>query len=579
MVNNINHSTECTLADSVSSVSFRQEVSFLDVGDVRAIPETTRLAALGSFAGTGNMYLTLRDEYGPLFLREDFTDLYSWKGGEALPPEFLATVTVLQFAEGLSDRAAAACVRSRIDWKYLLGVEIDYSGFNYSVLSRFRSRLVENDAMERLFEKPLEQMRKLNLVKERGNQRTDSTHVLAQIRLLNRLELVGETMRRALNELCLIAPEWLSSWIPEEWYGRYGLRIEEYRLPQAKAKREAFLVTVGEDGYQILNAIHHLDAPSFLLDFEAVQALNLIWLQQYQLIEGECEPRQSGNLPFGQLMINSPYDIEARYSIKRNTTWTGYKVHITETCDPEQPRLVTHIQTSPATEPDCVALPLIHQALEQKELLPHIHLVDGGYISAENVTQSNHDMDIQLIGPARPDTSWQAKNPDAYDISCFDIDWQAQSVTCPQGINSRTWSPSVDKQGKPYITVRFQKQQCLPCPMRHLCTSSKEQPRSLKIQPSQELHLSIQLAREQAKSPQFQHLHKPRAGIEGTISQATRAFRLRSARFIGTLKTKLQHYASAAALNLSRLYLWASGATPEYSRISPLLEFKAYHNT
>jgi len=547
------------------------------LADRESIPLETKQIAVSSYP-KGNMYMTLRDEFGPLFERKDFTDLYNWKGGEAIAPELLATVTVLQFAEGLSDRAAAESVRGRIDWKYLLGVDITYSGFDFSALSRFRSRLVENEAMERLFEKPLEQMRKLNLFKERGSQRTDSTHVLAQIRLLNRLELVGETMRRALNELCLTAPEWLSSWIPEEWYARYGLRIEEYRLPQAKAKREAFLMTVGEDGYHLLNAIHHPDAPSFLFDWEAVQALHLIWLQQYQLVEGQCELRQSGNLPFGQVMINSPYDIEARYSVKRNTTWTGYKVHVTETCDPEQPRLITHIQTSPATEPDCVTLPLIHQALEQKEILPQIHLVDGGYISAGNVTQSKQEMDIQLIGPARPDSSWQAKNPDAYDISRFDIDWQAQSVTCPQGTLSKVWSKSADKQGKPYITVRFNKQECLACPVRQLCTTSKELPRALKIQPTQELHESIQFGRQLATSTQFYHIYKSRAGIEGTLSQATRAFQLRTNRFIGTLKTKLQHYATAAALNLSRLYLWTSGATPEYSRISTLLDFKT-HNT
>lgn len=545
------------------------------LGSGETVPWETKRIALASFP-QGNVYITLRDEYGALFAEEDFKDLYSWKGGEAIAPEILATVTLLQFAEGLSDRAAAESVRSRIDWKYLLGVDITYAGFNFSALSRFRSRLLENEAGERLFDIPLQRMLELKLVKGRGSQRTDSTHILAQIRILNRLELVGETMRRALNELCAIAPTWLTGWMPDEWSARYGLRIEEYRLPKGVEKRDAFLMRVGQDGHQLLNAIYHSDAPSYLMESEAIQALRLIWIQQYQWVEGKCEPRRAGNFPPGQLMINSPYDIEARYSVKRNTTWTGYKVHVTETCDPGQPRLITHVQTSPATEPDCVTLPLIHEALEQKGVVPQTHLVDSGYISVANVVDSHQNMGIQLIGPVRPDSSWQAKSPDAYDISLFDIDWQAHSVICPQGSTSRVWSQTSDAQGQSYISVRFNKQECLGCPVRELCTRSKAEARALKLQPSQDLHEALQLARSQVQSPQFHNAYKPRAGIEGTISQATRAFQLRTARFIGTAKTTLQHLATAAAINLSRIYLWWSGVTPEYSRSSPILDLKAH---
>jgi hypothetical protein len=134
-------------------------------------------------------------------------------------------------------------VRARIDWKYLLGLELTDPGFDHSVLCEFRSRLLEGGAEERLLRKLLDACRARGLLKARGRQRTDATHVLAAIRVLNRLELVGETLRAALNELATAAPDWLRGVAPVAWYERYAHRVEDHRLPRAEAEREAYART------------------------------------------------------------------------------------------------------------------------------------------------------------------------------------------------------------------------------------------------------------------------------------------------------------------------------------------------
>src|SRR3954467_15807769 len=163
----------------------------------------------------GTPLLNLRDELGAIFADADFADLFPKLGQPGLPPWRLALVTLLQFREDLPDRRAGEAVRARIDWKYLLGLDLTDPGFDHSVLCEFRSRLLEGSAEERLLGKLLEACQGRGLLKARGRQRTDATHVLASIRVLNRLELLGETLRAVLNELAAVAPDCLRAAAPE----------------------------------------------------------------------------------------------------------------------------------------------------------------------------------------------------------------------------------------------------------------------------------------------------------------------------------------------------------------------------
>src|SRR5438445_5822217 len=164
---------------------------------LESVPEETARVARAAFP-KGNPYLTLRDALGTIFQDDDFAAGFPLCGQPGLPPWRLALVTLMQFRENLADRQAAEAVRARIDWKYLLGLELDDPGFDHSVLCEFRARLLAGGAEERLLGKLLDACQARALLKARGRQRTDSTRVLAAIRALNRLELVGETLRAAL---------------------------------------------------------------------------------------------------------------------------------------------------------------------------------------------------------------------------------------------------------------------------------------------------------------------------------------------------------------------------------------------
>src|SRR5260221_9253816 len=181
---------------------------------VPPIPEETARVARAAFPG-GTRCLQIRDTLGTLYTDADCADLFPTRGQPADAPWLLSLVTVLQFLEGLSDRQADDAVRSRLDWKYALSLALTDPGFDQSVLSEFRTRLVQGGAAQRLLDVLLEQCQARGWLKARGRQRTDSTHVLAAVRALNRLEGVGETLRHALNIVAEVAPDWLPAYVTQ----------------------------------------------------------------------------------------------------------------------------------------------------------------------------------------------------------------------------------------------------------------------------------------------------------------------------------------------------------------------------
>jgi transposase len=357
------------------------------------VPEETARVAHAAFP-KGHPYLTLRDALGPIFQDEDFIALFPACGQPGLPPWRLALILLLQFRENLADRQAAEAVRARIDWKYLLGLELTDPGFDFSVLSEFRGRLLEGSAEELLLTQLLERCRALGLLKARGQQRTDSTHVLAAIRVLNRVELVAETLRAALNALATVAPAWLQGMAPLAWYARYAKRIEDARLPQEPAQREAYALTVGEDGYTLLDALEGPEAPEELRALPMIETLRRTWQRHYDRTVGEAAAvgerparhvcfKDSRALPPAAEGIESPYDGDARYRHKRDTQWTGYMVHVSETCEPTAPHLLTHVHTTTAAVHEAMCTEAIHEVLVAKDVPPNEHLVDAAYIDAE----------------------------------------------------------------------------------------------------------------------------------------------------------------------------------------------------
>jgi transposase len=552
---------------------------------IGSIPEHTALVAHAAFP-KGHPYLTLRDHLGTIFQDEDFATLFPAWGYPGLPPWRLALVTILQFRENLADRQAAEAVRARIDWKYLLSLELTDPGFDFSVLSEFRDRLLAGSAEALLLDKLLERCRTMGLLKARGQQRTDSTHVLAAIRVMNRLELVAETLRAALNVLATVAPAWLQALAPLAWYERYGKRIEDTRLPQGQASRDAYAQMVGEDGFALLDALAAPEAPAHLRELPLITTLRQTWQRHYERATSagpahnhpamaSVRFKRNQELPPAAEAIESPYDPEARYRHKCDTEWTGYMVHVSETCEPTAPHLLTHVHTTTAAVYEAQCTAPIHQALSEKDLAPREHFVDGAYISADVLVASQEEHGITLRGPTRPIQGWQAQTDGAYDLSQFTIDWEQQQAQCPQGKVSRSWREYRDRAGQPYTIVRFGLQDCRPCPARLLCSRTQETGRSLHL-PSQERFAALQEARAWYASEDGRQQYHRCAGVEGTLSQGVRAFGLRRTRFRGVAKTHLQHVAIAAAINIDRIVAWlderprAKTRTSRFAALAPM---------
>lgn len=256
----------------------------------------------------GNIYLKLRDVLGRIYRDEDCAELFPKDGQPAIAPWRLALVTVMQFLENLSDRQAADAVRGRLDWKYLLGLELDDPGFDHSGLVEFRQRLLEGEHERLLFDLMLTRLQDGGYVRARGRQRSDSTHVLARVRTLNRLEVVGETFRAALNSLAVAAPAWLKGLLQADWIERYEHRVEDYRLPDGKQAREAYAIVIGQDGTTLLNAIYASTAPLWIRELPAVQTLRRVWVQHFFWEEGELRWRSLTDIPAAGDCFNSPYE-------------------------------------------------------------------------------------------------------------------------------------------------------------------------------------------------------------------------------------------------------------------------------
>jgi len=514
--------------------------------------------------------VVIRDEMGELFADEAFAAAFGVRGRPGWSPGRLVLVTVLQFAENLTDRQAAEAVRVRIDWKYCLGLDLADEGFDHSILSEFRARLVGHGLEDKALDLLLAALVERGLLKPGGKQRTDSTHVLGAVRDLNRLELAGESVRAALEALAAAAPDWLADTLEvPDWSARYGVRVDSWRLPALQTRRAALAAAYGIDGFTLLRAVYAPDAPGWLARLPAVDVLRRVLLQNYVISTDrrgrEVIKRREADvdgLPPGRSRLTSPYDTDARRGGKRDMFWTGYKVHISETCAEEGdggqpgrlgplPNIITNVATTDAAVPDAAMTTPIHDSLARRGLLPEQHLVDSGYPSGDLLVESADRYGVTLVTPMLADVSVQARAGAGFEAAAFDVDFDKQQVTCPQGTTSVAWSPTTQR-GLPTIVVKFDTCACRACPVKAQCTTAKRGGRQLTIRPRR-VHHAVQQARAHQNTRRFQQTYKLRAGVEGTIRQAVAVTDTRHARYRGLEKTRLEHSLSAVALNFIRL--------------------------
>jgi transposase len=265
--------------------------------------------------------------------------------------------------------------------------------------------------------------------------------------------------------------------------------------------------------------------------------------------------------------LQSPYDPEAHYSTKRRVEWSGYKVHVTETCDADAAHLITHVMTCPAMQQDMTSTAEIHERLAAKGLLPSEHFVDSAYIDAALLVGSRRDHGVSLEGPVRGVANQHTRAGQGFEQRDFVIDWEDKQVTCPQGKTSVTWRAGRDEVGAPRITAVFSRTDCGTCTVRPLCTTAKDARRSLYFHPRPEYE-ALNAARARMHDAAWKQRYHVRAGIEGTLSQGVRAFGMRRSRYIGLAKSGLQQACTAAAMNVSRAVHWLAGSPRAGTRVT-----------
>lgn len=506
----------------------------------------------------------VRDRLEGLWCDADFTCWYPRDGRPGLSPAQLATVSVLQFLYNLSDRQAAEAVRCRIDFKYALGLELEDPGFHHSVLSDFRDRLAAEGRADALLDLALKRLKEAGLVKARGRQRTDSAAILSWARELTRLELMLEAVRAALEEVARVDPHLLDGLVDEDWARRYGRQVRLASQPTHPAAR---LAQAGADAAALLHRVHTArperpGRPTPPSTAGQMEALRQIMVQNFVTDgRGRLRARQTKDgQPPARLRIESPYETQARWARRGNTRWTGYLVHVTETCNDTGTNIITDVATD-LPRGDVTALPGIHTRLKRRRLLPRQHLVDGGYTSVAQMDAAARSHRVQIIGPVKSGNSWQRKDQTGFAREDFTIDFDERQVTCPRGRVSGNWLelPAM----APYTVVRFNPAHCDPCPARASCTSGKA-PRTVNFLPRRLHDLQAQNRADQ-QNPDWRRLYASRSGVEGTVDELVNAHQMRRCRYRGQAKTHVQHVLTAIAVNISRL----SDQEPTHSTYQP----------
>ncbi|MFE4333871.1 IS1182 family transposase [Streptomyces sp. NPDC056831] len=524
----------------------------------------------------------VRDRLDGLWCDEDFADWYPRDGRPGLSPSQLATVCVLQFLLGLSDRQAAEAVRCRIDFKYAMAMELDDPGFHHSVLADFRDRLAEGERADRLLDLALARLKEAGLVRERTTQRTDSTHVLAAVRDLTRLELITEAVRAALEEVAGTAGHLLDGLVDEEWGRRYGRPV---RLGKNPTRPKTRILATGNDAARLLEHLYRHGAGRAF--GSQVQALREIMVQNYyrdaagRLLWRTKEDGGPGLAP-SSLAIVSPYDTSARYARHGHiVSWRGFSAHLTETCAPDGPNVITDVATTAATTHDSQVLPSIHTRLGRRGLLPAEHLVDSGYTSLVHLEQAAREHQVTVTGPLPGNPTRQHRRGEGFGRDDFHIDFDRRQVTCPQGQVSRGWHgpyPTSSPTAAPLIVARFTKGQCRPCPVRAQCTTSRESARNVGFPPRELRELQLRVRTEQ-QTPEWKARYAVRSGVEGTVNEFAHGHDMRRCRYRGQDKTHLQHVLTAIAVNIERLSgLPPAGGTPPARRPTAFQNFLDQHN-
>jgi len=471
-------------------------------------------------------------------------------GRPGVEPVLLLGVSVLQFLERVPDRQAVELVKYHIGWKHALNQELDGEVFDPTVLVRFRERLVEHQQGRVAFEAVLGGLEQAGLVRQKGKQRLDSTHVLGLVARMGTLECVRESVRLALEEL----GETVSEEQRPGFWSRLWERYVDSQLDY-KASAETLKQKTTQAGQDVLELRTWLATqPEAWRQGEKVRLLERVWSEQFEVAEGQQVVRKT-EIP--ATPVQNPHDPQAQWCTKKTgdakKEWVGYKVQVAESV-PEMPlkpgeptpALITGIVTQPATGSDEAGLAeMLQQQAEMRLDKPAELYLDGAYVSAQGLAEAAAE-GRQLLGPAQPPAR---TGKSAYQSDAFDIDVTQRRATCPGSYTSTQCSRlEEEKTGK--VTYRFEwSTHCHGCRLRAQCVPEGQKHRTLVVG---QHHTSLQARRREMKTEAFQKQMKQRNAIEGTHSELARAHGLRRARYRGLKKVTLQNYLIGAACNVKR---------------------------
>ena len=518
----------------------------------------------GDLFGRADRYRLFREKILPqlLSLRGKLESLYCGNNGRpAIDPVILCGVTLLQFMEKVADRRAAEHVVYHLGWKYALDLELPYEGFHPTVLVYFRDRLEENKVERILFDGIVDLLMGLGLVKRAGKQRIDSTHILGYVKEMSRLECATETLRLALEDL---AQELVGSQGPEFWEKLWVLYVQSevgWRL--SKAERDSRYRLCGQDIQELLEWVDG-KRPE-LAEMESVKLLRRVFEEQFEVVEGTVNSRWTRP----PRAVQNPHDPHAHYAYKGSKQWIGYKVHVMESVDCEEPakvkaepgeHFITEILTTEAAQDEMTGLTeSLKRQQEHHEIKPAAVYADGGYVTESTLSQAeSHAM--ELLGPTRPDPH---KGP--YNADGFVVDIENEQAVCPQGKTSTQCSLISDSHmGTEYYRLEWGSQ-CDSCPVQKQCTRAKSGRRMLVVGLRHDL---VQKRREQMRADDFSQSMHPRNGIEGTHSELVRGHGLRRTKYRGLNRVALSHYLMGAACNVKR-YLKRLAFQIEIASLNP----------
>jgi transposase len=505
----------------------------------------------------GTTAIWVRDRLNGLWCDEDFANWYPRDGRPGFSPAQLATVCVLQFLLGLSDRQAAEAVRCRIDFKYAMAMELDDPGFQHSVLADFRDRLAEDGRPDRLLDLAPARLKKANLVRERTTQRTDSTHVLAAVRDLTRLELITEAVRAALEEVAGTFPHLLDELVDEDWGHRYGRPV---RLGKNPTKPMTRILATGNDAVRLLEHLHRRGADR--MPGPRVQALRQIMVQNYHrdaaghLRWRTAEKEGGPGLPPSSRAIVSPYDTSARYARHGHIiSWKGFSAHLTETCAPDGPNVITDVATTAATTHDSQALPGIHTRLARRGLLPAEHLVDAGYTSLPHLEQAAREHQVTVSGPLKSNPTRQHRQKRGLRPGRLPYRLRSSAGHLPAGAGQRGLArplPDLLAHRGPTDRGTVHQKPMPSLPSSRPVHSTADNARTVGFPPRELRDLQLCVHAEQ-QTPGWKARYAVRSGVEGTINEFAHEHGMRHCRYRGQGKTHVQHVLTAIAVNIERL--------------------------